>query len=61
MLTNEAIEELKKLYMQEYKISLTDKQALDFGTSLIGLVKAVYGDNLPVAEAIDSEAKKDNN
>lgn len=59
-LNNEAIDEFKRLYLKEYKISLTDKQALDFGTNLVGLVKAVYGNNLPVTSLDNSEIKHDN-
>ena len=40
MLSVEAIKEFKSLYFKEFGITLTDNQALDFGTKLIRLVKA---------------------
>lgn len=61
MLTTEALREFKELYKKEYKIELEDKEALELGTRLIGLVKAVYGNNLPAPKNIDKEANKDNN
>lgn len=62
MLLNEnAVEEFKNLYLQEYKISLTDQQVTEYGTRLIQLVKAVYGNNLPMPKNVDKEAKKGNN
>ena len=60
-LNDNAVEEFKKLYLQEYKICLTDQQAIGFGEGLVGLVKAVYGNNLPMPEDVDKEAKKNNN
>lgn len=47
MLNPEAVNEFKELYFKEYKIRLTDEQAIDMGTKLIRLIKAVYGPNLP--------------
>lgn len=61
MLSPEAILEFKGLYLKEYGISLTDNQAIEYGNRLIGLVKAVYGNELPAPKDIDNEANKDNN
>ncbi|TSC90022.1 MAG: hypothetical protein G01um10145_453 [Microgenomates group bacterium Gr01-1014_5] len=61
MISQEAIVEFKELYFQEYKVKLTDEQALDYGTRLVGLVKAVYGKNLPKVNFIDKDNKKENN
>lgn len=47
MLTAEGLESFKKLYFKEYGIELTNNQAYEYGTRLIGLVKLVYGSNLP--------------
>lgn len=46
-LNQAALEEFKHLYAQQYRVKLTDQQALEYGTRLITLVKAVYGKNLP--------------
>lgn len=56
-LDKEAIKDFKKLYLREYGTKLTDEQAVDYGTRLIRLVKAVYGKDLPKA-ALDKEARK---
>ncbi|WKZ25447.1 MAG: hypothetical protein QY322_03620 [bacterium] len=53
-LQSEALEEFKKLYFKEFGVSLTDEQALGYSSSLIGLVKAVYGQNLPYSKTIDN-------
>lgn len=60
MLSKEAIDEFKKLYLQEYGVRLTDSQATDCGLRLIRLVKAVYGRYFPPC-SVDSKAKKRNN
>lgn len=54
MISQEAITEFKELYLQEYGIKLSDEQALDYGIRLVGLVKAVYGKNLPKPNNIDN-------
>lgn len=59
MISQEAIIEFKELYFQEYKVKLTDEQALDYGTRLIGLVKAVYGKNLPKLSDVDNGKSKE--
>ncbi len=41
------LEEFKTLYLKEYGIKLSNEQAYDYGTKLIGLVKLVYGSNIP--------------
>lgn len=43
----EALKEFEELYLKEYGKKLTNEQAIDYGTRLIRLVKAVYGNNLP--------------
>ena len=47
MLSAEAIKEFKRLYFREYGMRLTNEQAVDLGTKLIRLVKAVFGADLP--------------
>lgn len=47
MLNGEAITEFKKLYLKEYRVNLTNNQAMELGTRLVRLVKIVYGSNLP--------------
>lgn len=47
MLSAEAIDEFKNLYLKQYGIRLTYEQATELGTKLIRLVKIVYGSNLP--------------
>lgn len=59
MISQEAITEFKELYFQEYKVKLTDEQALDYGTRLVGLVKAVYGKNLPKPKDIDNDKSQE--
>lgn len=59
MIDQEAITEFKELYLQEYGVKLSDEQALDYGTRLIGLVKAVYGKNLPKPSDIDKDKCKE--
>lgn len=53
MISQEALSDFKKIYLTEYNIPLTNKQALDFGNRLISLVKAVYGNQLPDLKTID--------
>lgn len=61
-LNDNAINEFKKLYLQEYKISLTDQQSIEYGTRLVRLVKAVYENDLPLPEKnIDKSANKNDN
>lgn len=42
-----ALEEFKTMYLKEYGIKLSNEQAYEYGTRLIGLVKLVYGSNVP--------------
>jgi len=58
MLDQEAVEEFKKLYLREYGIQLTNQQAIEYGTRLIGFVKAVYGNDLPKKKVVDNRDKK---
>ncbi len=57
-LSTEALEQFKKMYMDMYKIQLTNQEAVEYGTRLILLVKAVYGKDLP--KQFDKTPKKDN-
>lgn len=61
MISQEAIKEFKELYFQEYKVKLSDEQALDYGTRLVGLVKAVYGKHLPKVNFVDKNIGRENN
>jgi len=45
MLPKEAIEEFKKLYLKNYGIQLSDKEATYRANNLVALFTAVYGDN----------------
>lgn len=47
MLSVEAVEEFKRLYLKEYRVKLTNEHANNLGSKLIRLVKVVYGTNLP--------------
>ncbi|MBI1863809.1 hypothetical protein HYS03_01220 [Candidatus Woesebacteria bacterium] len=46
-LNQAALDEFKNLYAKQYRVKLTDQQALEYGTRLITFVKAVCGENLP--------------
>lgn len=59
-LDEKEIEEFKELYFKEYGIQLTNQQAFEYGSRLIRLVRAVYGNNLPT-NGFDNSFKKDNN
>lgn len=59
ILQSEAIEEFKKLYFEEFGVSLTVEQALGYSSSLIGLIKAVYGQNLLYSKTIDNNIRKE--
>lgn len=60
MITDEAIKEFKDIYKETYRILLTDKEALNYGTRLINLVKAVYGDNLNLISIDKHNSERDN-
>ncbi len=47
MISLEAVDEFKMLYFKEYGIKLSNEQAYEYGTKLIGLVKLVYGSSVP--------------
>lgn len=57
-LAMEAVEEFQRLYFQEYGIRLTRQQAVEYGTRLVQLVKAVYGKDLPERKNVDIGNKK---
>jgi len=42
-----ALDEFISLYKKLYGVKLNTEQAMEYGTRLITLVKAVYGNNLP--------------
>lgn len=60
-LDSAAIEEFKKIYLRAYGQKLTSEEALELGARLIGFVKAVYGNNLPRSETIDTGINKEDN
>jgi hypothetical protein len=60
MLSTEALEEFKKLYKDKYETQLNNKDALEYGTRLIGFVKAVYGNDLGRI-SFDTEVHKRDN
>lgn len=60
-LDEKAIEEFKKLYLQEYGIKLTKQEAVEYGMRLIQLIKAVYGSDLPKLKTLDTGTKKEDN
>ena len=45
LLSDKALKDFKELYLKEYSIVLTDNEALEYGGRLIGLLKAVYGND----------------
>lgn len=47
MLSPEGLEEFKKLYLREYGVELPNELAYEYATKLLGLVKLVYGNNIP--------------
>ena len=55
-LSTEALEQFKKMYMDMYKIQLSNQEAIEYGTGLILLVKTVYGKDLP--KRFDKKVKK---
>lgn len=58
MLDEEAIEEFRKLYWQEFGIKLSAEQATYLGTKLVSMVRVVYGDDLPKLNAEQSLTDK---
>ena len=56
-----AISEFKKLYEENYGVSLTNQEALEYGMRLINLVKAVYGNDLPKLNDVDRHKNKEDN
>lgn len=60
MINQAALEEFKTLYLKEYGVSLSNDQAMDLGTKLIRLIKAVYGLDVPRiwVPKIDRDKKK---
>lgn len=57
-LSADALNQFKKMYKEKYEIQLSKEEALEFGIRLIKLVKAVYGNRIPI---IDNHKNKDNN
>lgn len=58
MLNSEGVEQFKILYLKEYGVKLSNEQAYDYGTRLIGLVKLVYGSNVPKKWVYKVDKKK---
>jgi len=50
--SEEAIKKFQQLYFDEYGIQLTKQEAVAYGTRLVLLVKAVYGNDLPEAKNV---------
>lgn len=60
-LSETVISEFKKLYKENYGVSLTNQEAIEYGMRLINLVKAVYGSNLPKLKKLDIGTKREDN
>lgn len=58
MIAKDALVEFKELYLKEYGVKLTDQEAVELGSRLVNMIKAVYGSDLP---KIDKEVKKEKN
>lgn len=61
LLNKQAIDEFKRLYLKENLIRITTKEAVEFGSRLICLVKAVYGDSPSYLKGIDRSLRKEKN
>ena len=59
-LDRDAIEEFKRMYQSDFGKWLSDAEAVDYGARLIGLVRAVYGEN-QLRILFDKQKKKKNN
>ena len=53
MLPKEAIEEFKKLYFKNYKIQLSDEEAVRRANNLVDLYSKVYGGDCGSIKDID--------
>jgi hypothetical protein len=42
MVSKKAIQEFKDIYLKEYGVELSDKEALELGTRLLLMFKAIY-------------------
>jgi hypothetical protein len=60
VLEDEAIEAFRRLYLQRYGVELTREEAIEYGSRLVSLVKAVYGKHIPKIEIDNTTRKKDN-
>ncbi|EKE05618.1 MAG: hypothetical protein ACD_19C00187G0006 [uncultured bacterium] len=48
-ITTDELDEVKKIYLQDYGRAIDDKEALEIATNTLAMVKAVYG-KLPVVK-----------
>lgn len=60
-LGKEALSEFQLLYWKEFQLKITETEALEYGTRLTGLVKAVYGNDFYQLKAIDRLYGKEKN
>lgn len=61
LVDKEALSEFQSLYLREFQVKITETEALDCGTRLIGLVKAVCGNDFYQLKAIDRLYGKEKN
>lgn len=59
-LDRDAIEEFQRLYQSQFGKWLSDAEAVEYGTRLIRLVRAVYGEN-QLRILFDKKRKRANN
>jgi len=57
MLSTQAINEFKALYLNRYGVSLDNDSAAERATELIGLYKAVYGENINTSKQYEEKTK----
>lgn len=60
-LSKEALSEFQSLYLEEFQLKITEAEALEYGTRLIGLVKAVCGNDPYQLKTIDRLYEKEKN
>lgn len=59
LIEKQALSEFQSLYLKEFQVKITDAEALEYGTRLIGLVKAVCGNDPYQLKAIDTDFRKE--
>ena len=60
MLSEQAIDEFKTLYLKRYGVALDHNSAAQRATGLIGLYKAVYGENINMSIKHEKKTKPTN-